>query len=357
MINSTFEEFIGELKSKYLGDLIEVTENTTKPFILPANPFFEKDVDKLEGKDDLSYFFSFDLNNFLSEVFFYISNECPKDCKFCDQLYKQTECCSKFNSEKSELDFHSLEHFIRQLFVLKSVDIHIIGGDIFKYSNIERLLELLTENPARSVFYSHYLNLPGIQSFRNVIAKTSKPEVVVFFDFPIIMHDAINVFMIMKELPFKTRSKFLISNEKDYKAVENFVQMHSIENYEIVTYFTGNNLDFFTKNIFLDKGDLQNLSLKMNDILANMTINRLTLGKLLVNPKGDVYSGFHFNPVGNIYHDKLYKLVYTEISKKNGWRKTRNNAPCSECIYQYLCPPISNVELAIGYNKICNVDK
>ena len=279
---------------------------------------------------------------------------CTHDCTDCQTLYKQTEFCSTFGNSKTEFEFQMLERFIRQIYVLKNVSVNIIGGDIFKYSNLNDLLNLLAENPSNTILNSHYLNLPEVLKYENEIREISDLEFVIFVSLPINKIAFKKTFELIKKFAHKAKFKFTIADENDFNKVEQIVKTYSLDNFEIVPYFNGRNLDFFNENVYLDKCDLQDLSLKMNEIFANMSINSLSFGKFNINPKGEVYSNYWFEPVGSIYTDKLHKLIYSEISTGKGWRRIRNNKPCNECIYQFLCPPPTNFELAIGNNKICN---
>jgi len=44
-----------------------------------------------------------------------------------------------------------------------------------------------------------------------------------------------------------------------------------------------------------------------------------------------------------------------EMLDNTAWRKIRNDYPCCDCIYQWLCPSPSNYELAIGKPNLCHV--
>ncbi|MCL2413707.1 MAG: hypothetical protein FWC94_00425 [Bacteroidales bacterium] len=54
-----------------------------------------------------------------------------------------------------------------------------------------------------------------------------------------------------------------------------------------------------------------------------------------------------------IKENSFLVLLYKELDENTAWRKTRTEKPCSECLYQYLCPPPSNYEFAIGKFNLC----
>lgn len=43
------------------------------------------------------------------------------------------------------------------------------------------------------------------------------------------------------------------------------------------------------------------------------------------------------------------------MTQRNNWMKIRNKKPCSNCIYQYLCPPPSKYESMIGKMNLCHI--
>lgn len=84
-------------------------------------------------------------------------------------------------------------------------------------------------------------------------------------------------------------------------------------------------------------------------------MNTNFFGNLYVFSDSKVYANPNAKCLGNIKEDLLLDLIHKELIENSAWRKTRNEKPCSDCIYQYLCPPISNYELVIGKSNLCNV--
>lgn len=63
---------------------------------------------------------------------------------------------------------------------------------------------------------------------------------------------------------------------------------------------------------------------------------------------------YHFEP-----SRPLPKMVYQRMipiwEEGKSWFNIRNQPPCNSCIYQWLCPPPSNYEIAIGRPNLCHV--
>jgi len=84
-------------------------------------------------------------------------------------------------------------------------------------------------------------------------------------------------------------------------------------------------------------------------------MNKHDFGKLHIMPDGNVYANVNHPVLGNIYADGINKIVRKEIEEGISWFRIRNQAPCNDCIYQWLCPPPSNYEIAIGRTNLCHV--
>ena len=84
-------------------------------------------------------------------------------------------------------------------------------------------------------------------------------------------------------------------------------------------------------------------------------MNIYDFGKINIMPNGDVYANLNHPILGNIYTDSLYEIVHKEVEEGKSWLRIRNEAPCNDCVYQWLCPPPSNYEIAIGRSNLCHV--
>ena len=80
------------------------------------------------------------------------------------------------------------------------------------------------------------------------------------------------------------------------------------------------------------------------------------IGKLVVLPNGDVYSNCNNSKLGNVNTDTIGSIVNKELNSNKAWRKIRKDLqPCKNCLFSYLCPPVSNYELILKTNNLCNV--
>jgi pseudo-rSAM protein len=53
--------------------------------------------------------------------------------------------------------------------------------------------------------------------------------------------------------------------------------------------------------------------------------------------------------------DDIRNLIYRELMEGKSWLRIRNQAPCTECLYQWLCPSPSNYEIVTGKPNLCHI--
>jgi pseudo-rSAM protein len=51
-----------------------------------------------------------------------------------------------------------------------------------------------------------------------------------------------------------------------------------------------------------------------------------------------------------------HEIVHKEIDNGKSWFRIRNQAPCNDCVYQWLCPSPSDYEIAIGRQNLCHIN-
>ena len=93
----------------------------------------------------------------------------------------------------------------------------------------------------------------------------------------------------------------------------------------------------------------------MKEIFANQTLNTYNFGRLYIKSKGNVLTKGNKEPIGNIKKDTIKRIIFNEISTGNLWLNIRDNQPCSDCLYQWLCPSPSDYEIAIGKPNLCHI--
>ena len=88
--------------------------------------------------------------------------------------------------------------------------------------------------------------------------------------------------------------------------------------------------------------------------MIHQKLNIQDFGKLTVMADGQIYANVNHEAIGNI-KDTPHAIVYREITEGHSWLRIRDNKPCCECIYQWLCPTPSHYEDVIGKQNLCNI--
>lgn len=148
---------------------------------------------------------------------------------------------------------------------------------------------------------------------------------------------------------------FDVTSEKDIIQVEKMVEQYQIEKYKVNPVYTRDNISFFQDYVFLSKEDILSTPMTIKDFFSRQAMNIYDFGKINIMPNGDAYANLNFPTLGNIYTNNIYEIVHKEIVEGKSWFRIRNQAPCNDCIYQWLCPPPSNFEITIGRPNLCHV--
>ncbi len=155
-------------------------------------------------------------------------------------------------------------------------------------------------------------------------------------------------------LPYYANANFnlIVRSIDEYEKWINIVENINIDNYNIVPVYD-DNAEFFNENIFLTREDILGSQLSKREIFAHQSLNTTAFGQLTVMPDGLVYSSVNHLHIGKI-DDNIIDIIVTELKQNYSWRRIRDSARCSKCLYQWLCPSPSNYEVVMQKECICN---
>lgn len=311
------KDFINELREKYMGDIIDISLSKKKPVQL------------------LPYF------NFPNKL----------------EIYKRHNFSSLKNILQNllEINIHidssiDVSKFISFLQTVPDNRTFNIIGNISKVNNYN---ELLT--------YFNQLESPKylLCSYKDVFILPLGFENNFFYQisisFPINIEELNSSMQKLLNQTLSVEYVFGVTSEDEYLQAEQIVKQFQIDKYQLKPIYTGKNNMFFEKNVFLTEEDIFSTNTTIKDIFAHQAINIYDFGKINIMPNGDVYANMNYPKLGNIYKDSIYEIVYNEVEKGQSWFRIRNQKPCNDCIYQWLCPPPSNYEIAIGRPNLCHI--
>jgi pseudo-rSAM protein len=343
--DTDIRNFVENVLEKQMGDLTDVEKYPNKPVRLIPILNLQKDVDRLKERGEDSILIGKDTMYYLLELNLFLNDFCTLVCPHCNAYCTQTYCCTA-NNTNQDLSVEDIENVFRQIQYSSVSKINILGGNILKYPNINKLQKLFDSFHELLHCYFHYKNYEA-----NVLSDSLNLELIV--NFPLKEDVFKNTWhMINKE---KTTVHFIIENEEQYTTTEQLIDKFNMEKFNIFPFFTGENEAFFQENIFLDKDDLFSKTLSIREIFRNQKLNSNFFGSLFILPDGNVKANLNTQAIGNIKTDSILSLIYKEMLDNTSWRKVRNMQPCNDCVYQWLCPSPSDYELVIGKPNLCHV--
>lgn len=318
--NKDINAFIRELREKYMGDIIDVALSKEKPVQL--FPYFNSQYsNKLEV---------YKIQNF------------SIDSRALDNLY---EICMHVDYTT---DVAKLISFLQS--IPEGITFNIIGN-VGEVANYRELLAYFDQYPSPKNIISSYTNIIVLQpTFGNNFSYR------VSVRFPINMSQWKSSWQLLRSQVLPFEYIFEVTSVIDCQQVEFLINEFQIKNYQLKPLYTGNNIQFFKENIYLSKEDILNTSLSIKDFFLHQTINIYDFGVIHIMPNGDAYANVSHPVLGNIYMNSINEIVCKEINEGISWFRIRTQAPCNDCVYQWLCPSPSDYEIAIDCPNLCNVN-
>lgn len=354
--------FIEELRQNYMGDLIDATRVKGKPMQMMPCIKIQKDIEAI--KKDPFRSVGTTMMKYLSELSLYINGTCSLDCHLCGSAYKQFLFCTRTpncrgSRGKEELTVQSVENLFRQLSGSALSRVNILGGNPLDYPDLDRLISILDNHPRplEKVFYMHYLNLADLDSEPNILSAAGC-SFKILVNFPL-RRDRWK--KMMASLPFrdgKVEFLFIIENNSQLGEVEAISTAFGLDQFMLHPYFNGGNYDFFQQNVFPDKTDLRDARPTMREILARQIVNPFNFGRLTILDNGHIHANVNEPRLGILEKDSIYEVLFREMYRGRSWRRIRKRVePCKNCMFEVLCPPLSNYEYALGRHNLCRIWK
>ncbi len=312
-----FHDIVSFIKKEFWGDCFPLTEHN-KP--ITFIPICNLDSYKHQGL------------NSVTEITIAINSETNISDLF--PIQKQIPYIYQSNSYK-EIELELLKEFIIKL--PSDVIINITGGNIFEYSKFKELYSFLScYNNTKYFFRKEYIN-------KNWNIKNSS----MFFISPKTYDESICAKYDLPDMSFH----FIIENEEELNLAISFKQKLKNANMTIQPFWNKND-GFFEKFVFFERNDLLLQNRSKSDIYINKNINKNFYGNLFIDPYGHIYTSYNLPSIGT-YTSSIKQILKKAISPCQAWHLTRTSRTCTNCIYQWFCPPISDYELFLNKIKPC----
>lgn len=328
-------EFVEKCQCLYVGDIVL----NHPPFVMPMRPKFMTNLDTLKSLEEMLY----RVIPWVSNLILYTDTETngihrnkPKGV-FVQTLFPV------FGFDGS-LDKNKLIEQLGRIRFTMLKTISMVGS---KFDS-ELLQFLSTEYPNASfVFYTNVQHCVFSDFYNSTNSIKNKQLNLWVTPYGIDIDKAKRILECYEELDIACRLLCLVEGKNDAMDIEN-----AGASAFVIPFYSGDNLSFFEQNVYLTEQDILSQKLTQQDILNNMSVNSNFFGELYFMPNNMIYANPNFAPIGKLgddWHQILYNLL------DSCWFKIRNMKPCSDCAFQYLCPPPSNYEFAIGKPNLCTV--
>ncbi len=337
--DKTIENFIDESAEKTICQYAIALDNYPKPIQLMPILNLQKDVEKIsnfKGEGVLKY---------ISDITLFLNNICSKSCSHCKAYSNQFFHCTSSNDSRN-ISMSSVYNLLDQIKNASIRRFAITGGNIFEYPQLEELVNLISPFKKIITFGIHYLNIEirKIDMFDDF-------EIHIFINFPLQQEEFNSIIPLF--IHSNIKAIFVLQSIEDYSYAEQIIKQFQITNYEVVPFFSGDNISFFEETVFVNETDILSEIIAQRKIFAHQKMNTNFFGNFYILPNSDVKANLVENVIGNIEEMPIIKIAEKELFENSAWRKIRNSETCRDCIYQYLCPSPSNYELVIGKDNLC----
>lgn len=343
LINSNDEVklFILNLKKYYFGDI--VYKNKTKPLFAFPSIKLRHPIEPLIGNDKFSI--GFHLKLILREITIYTGNNYNNlDYKLSvsSVLFHRLERC------KSSLRILKLkEKLIKEFAEFPNLElINIICDKNYSSKIVQIFISELIKNIKRLQIHIYIDDF--IKSFNMIF---SGAEYLIYL--PSGYNNSQQISFILNKYK-NCRFIFLAINKSDIRYYSDLKE--KFDNLIKIKAVYNSNLNFFKELVFLKKNDLIEQHLTIKQILTNTILNKFFFGHLLIHENGDMRSNLFSKSGLNFKEATLLDQVQYELKTNEAWNKVRKGIPpCNKCIYNAICPPISNYEFQLKKINLCYI--
>ncbi|MFC1884270.1 TIGR04150 pseudo-rSAM protein [Thermodesulfobacteriota bacterium] len=346
-------DFTEKVRQSYIGDILDTAYSSGKPALMPQRPKLDQEAKKLKKEEGRSV--GEGVLEYLLQLSIHVNSQCREKCAGCAGYYKQFSCCTRMPAGREELDFSTISNLLDQIEWSSVSLVNIVGGDIFLYSRLRPLAELLKTKAFETHFYLHYLHLSKNHgNISSLSFDNSKITLVVSPPYSQ-EHLAKALDKAFQGKP-ETKVLFVVESEEDIRRTEEFIAAKGLSSYAYKPFFNGKNRAFFEHNVFMDMEDIFKARPSQKEIYANMFLNRLQFGRLTVLSNRKIYANLNDPSLGTLDQENIYQVLYREMDLGKSWLRTRGGVrPCRGCILNAVCPPLGNYEKALKKNDLCHV--
>ena len=396
-----FHSFVHINYSSYMNEvLIYNTENNYS--LLSSNENLIGSIKKM-NKPEVSYFIELANNYYLCKDFIQIitsleDNMCG-ELITCEreampiQLSSHIRMQNDLLFEKNYFNHNKENEFINKIYLdeigndilLEVLEISIFYGNLkdeYKYANAHQQYMFPLAEDGQILYDMNAIfkfNLPRLHTVNFIIGQLTDDEFETLYRYinENMSSKVVNLYT-THNIYKKLASDFLClfnttyiwtdlrkdmeetypNNHKILYLSENISSLIEMEHYFDSKYlfplYNGKNSSSIQEYLGFSRKDLLNVNSTEHDILVNTYINSNFFGELTIYPNGNVHSCKNSPPIGNLRMNNIKEVVLEELYKQQSWFIVRKRLSlCADCVFNRLCPPISNLEMSINLTNLC----
>lgn len=344
---------IEDVRNSLSGDLIAKSLVNRKPFQFQPKLFFDNSFDSEYSDYSIPVLNSEQPKDYLEELSIYINSQCGQKCRDCKAYYKQTYFCTT-DCRENIYPFDDLKQLLKQAQKTALKRVNLLGGDIFLYPQISRLISYLNDYPADIYYYINHRNLNST-SIERIDSINREKDVCVVLVNPPFTESPLNMLLDTRKLEtlFFT---FLVSSAREYDRSAAFIDEYSLDQVSIVPIHVPGNELFFEQNVYVTRESIADDQNDMLSILQRNRFNEAGLKKLFVKTDKKVFSNLNLPAIADLGLDTLLYSIKRELKEGIFWKLLRKDVtPCKICPFQLLCPPVSNYDFALNKHNLCTI--
>jgi pseudo-rSAM protein len=369
LADKSVRDFIAEVRTKFIGDIIDQSLVNGKPIQIPLEAKIMKKPEKklcggFEYKHNHQKTNLYGLTIYLNQMTGnQVLSDYPGDAfrQFVSPCFKGSGKKIKGSGKKEEtnIPLPALMNFIREAENNLLNNVYISGGNIFDYPQLAELSAQLDQFSFTKNYYVHYsqLNADNADFIPQPFSESGN-LLNIMVDFPVNKENLENSMARLKDASMKIQYKFhlIVTRMEEVEQADQLIARYGLSNTVFQPYFTGENLDFFQEAVFIHQEDILNQPSGMRKLQVREKVNPLHYGQLTVLNNGDIHANINEPKIGELGVDSIYSILDNALETSKSWWQTRNSVePCNQCVFQVLCPPISNYEYQLGRFNLCHV--
>ncbi len=353
-INEEIKAFIDDITKNKFGFLILKKDDTHEP-VQFVPQIIHKQISSLHSNSK-GYETNVDIRN-LNEITVFLNNKSI----FSDMSVEKKESVeyksSSLDNLDNQLNLEEFCKFVQPALVLNTLFRINIKGKIFVYSQLSELVSFIRKHD-KKLHINYFVDFESLNSNIDLVKEilVLNSTITLIIKSSLYQTDITNLIYTLGDKWEYIKLQCIVENKKDFYNFQEMLDKIVLSQVIYKPYFNGNNYSFFEENIFLNIDDINSLKPSKVDVLKRQHLNPLDFGKIIILSNGNVHANCNNPIIGNISNDNIYNIIGKELTNGKSWLKTRKMVnPCKSCIYEIICPPISNYEYIFKRFNLCHI--